>query len=554
MLSSKIKLNLGPHLPALSLLLIAIVGVYSGINQTFYQQDEWQQLGLMRGGVISLNPLANFSLWQLLAGQGRYFSDLILAYFLNFHPFNLGVYSLVALAFHFINSALVYWLIYRLTTNKISSIVGALIFALSAVANQTVIWMAAISTLPAFCLIFLSIHSYITFLESDRRQWLWLSFGLFFISLFFKEIGIFLVVLLPWLYFVNSKKSGHSQLVQTLAHNWQFLAYGILAVIARLIQLSSATANGTIAGGGGNFILKVIFNLILYPLTALAQTLIPQEITYPVARAFTLIQYGFVKESGLTNLMSQTVVTDLLTIIISICLIWLLMTRLKTQTNGQLIVSLGLGLVMLSFLPYAVLNRGGSYMDSRYYYVAASGLGLLMGFGLELFSHWRTLGKYLALGIVLGLLILNANIIRTEITTQQKIANERRSILISLKSAVPDLSQNTVFYITGDQSYFVANNYLPFQQGIGYTLLVWYGDKTAVPTDLLAKKFLWELGSEEYRRSNDFAIGYFSQIKSLKEAYLKDNFPLSNIRGFYWDSHRQELSEISDSVRDEVAN
>lgn len=542
--------KLKSHGLSLILIAVAILVAYFGIHQTFYQQDEWQEIGLLRSGVVSINPFDHFSLWQLLAGQGRTFSDLILSFLLTTFPYRMEPYAIFAILFHALNASLLYFLVWRLSGSRVASLVAAVVFATNAVANQTIIWVAAIATLPATTLIFLAIHSYLNFLETKKSAWLYWSLLAIFISLLFKEIGIFLVIFLPLLHLIWHRKP-----LETLKSNWPILAYGAVAVVARIIQLSTSTAsNGTISTGGQDFLGKIIVHLILYPLTGIFQTLLPQQFAYALADKISFLQYSFITTTPMAEIVPQTILTDLISVIGTVALIvcLILVNKSKDKTSNRLLL-VGAFLSALSFLPYAVLDRGGSYMDSRYYYVSAAGLGILLGLMVDRLWQQKLYGQIIAGTFLVLVLASHMVITRQEIIRQQEVAASRRSILSALSAAQPSLNEDTVYYMTGDQNYYILGNKIPFQQGIGYTLLVWYGSKQSVPRSFLADKFLWEMGSHGYKVSDGVGFGYFDKIQDLKDAKATDGFAAESVRAFYWDSKTQQLTDISDEVQSEIA-
>jgi hypothetical protein len=538
--------KLKPHALPLVLVFVAIIIAYFGIHLTFYQQDEWQEIGLLRSGVVSINPFAHFSIWQILAGQGRTFSDLLLSFFLMAFPYHMEPYAIVTLLLHALNASLLYFLTYRLSQSRIAAFIASLVFATNAVANQTIVWMAAVATLPATALIFLSIHSYLNFLESKKMSWLYWSLAAIFVSLLFKEIGIFLVIFLPLLHLIWFKKP-----LQTLKTNWPIFAYGAVAIIARIIQLSSSTAaNGTISAGGHDFLAKIIVHLVLYPLTSIFQTLIPSQISYALADKISYLQYAFVTTTPLAEIVPQTILTDLISVTgsVAVVAIVILFNKPKDQANSRFIW-IAILLATLSFLPYAILDRGGSYMDSRYYYLAAAGLGMLLGFIADRLWRLRLTGQVIASVLIVMLVGTYFIITRQEISAQQKVASERKAILTAIHDDNPKLDQQTVFYMSGNQDYYVEGNKVPFQQGLGYTLLVWYGNNQPIPLDFLADKFLWDLGSQGYETHDGTGFGFFNRLPDLKTALATGEFTADQVRAYYWDTNQQKLTNISDQLQ-----
>lgn len=532
---------------AIALVACLILLAYGGLSRTFYQQDEWQQLGLILGGRLTTNPFDEYSIWQLLLGQGRLLSGYLYYFILTKFPYNVTPFIIFGLIFHILNTGLVYLLARRLTDRLWLAVVAAVFFGLNAVAYEAIAWVAAIGTLPATTLVLLSIFAYLEFIKTDRRSWFWTSFGLMLISLTFKELGIFLVVLLPLLYLLEKKRS----LRATITANWTLLAYGLAVILFRVSQLFSANeAIGTLVTGSAGFKERVIVHLILYPLTGLFQSIFPTSLTYPLAKKLSLIQYPYLKDQATSDLVAYTVVADLISLVGSIALLGLLFYLVKNAaaaTRRTLLFSLAL--LLLSFLPYIVIDRGGSYLDSRYYYVAAVGAGLIVGLIVD-WAISRRLWIKLAALIAVGMLLLaNFTTIRTNISNQQSVAAERRLILEAIKQSLPELPAKAIFYIAGNRDYHVTDHKVPFQQGVGYTLLVWYSLPQPPLPQALNDKFLWEIASQGYVQESGRGFGYFSRLDTLEQALRDNNLTNKAVYGYYWDSQKQKLSDITAQTR-----
>ncbi len=522
---------------------------YGGLAHTFYQQDEWQEFGLLRSGAISLNPFVDLNIFPILIGQGRLFSDLLLSFLLLHFPFQMGPFVMLALFLHLLNVYLVFQLTRRLSGSVLIAGVASLAFALNAVAHQAVTWMAAIATLPATGLILFSILAYLEWLDSRRRAWLYASLASLFVSLLFKEIGIFLVIGLPLLYLLDEKKPS---LKETITKNAPLLGYGLLIVVIRVLTLAgSHTGNGTIAAGGFDFKLKILWHALLYPLTGLFQTLVPSAYIYPLAKKVAFLQYPLVVPSTLGDTVPQTIITDLIATIGTVAFVglalWLARRKPVIEWRFPLFA---IGLTMLSFLPYVVLDRGGSYMDSRYYYVAAIGTAMLIGLIFDRLWQGRRAGKVVAILLLAGLLTIHILDTRGEIKRQTALGAARQSILSTIKTSYPTLSQKNIFYITGDKTYDTPTNFVPFQQGLGYTLMVWYADDQAIPQSFLANKFLWDIGTQGYQETALQGFGFFSQLPALQAAVKSAAFDPSAVMAFSWDSRSRQLTDISARIQE----
>src|SRR3989344_5949416 len=70
---------------------------------------------------------------------------------------------------------------------------------------------------------------------------------------------------------------------------------------------------------------------------------------------------------------------------------------------------------------------------------------------------------------------------------------------------------------------------LPFQQGSGYTLMVLYYNSGKIPKSFLKDGFLFEIGSQGYKESDNMGFGFFTDKKELEKAVTNYNLPPSSI-------------------------
>jgi len=521
---------------------------YWRLPQTFYQQDEWQTLGqnLVQG---PYNIIKYSSPIQLFLGEGRPLGRALNIIFFWVFQYTIVPTVLFALVLHFFNCWLVFRLAERLTAKKIIAVVATLFFAVNGVAFQAVTWAAALSTVPSTTFFLFSIFSYLDFLDTQKKKSAHISFLFLFISLLFKEISVFLFIFYPILYLLRKKKI---KIGEALKAHVLFFAYGAAAVIFRLSELFLNTDKkvGAFIGGGGNFSQKVLINAVFYPLTGVFQTFVPPLIMYDIARTFTMIEYPFVVATGHLDTIYQTLVTDTLcaggTFLLLLIIIWI---NQKEKGKLNFFVWFSFLLSLLSFLPYAVLERGGSYMDSRYYYVAAIGSGFLLGYVAEYLMRWKKLLVPLVLIFIGALLFYHIQYIETDLSQQVEIAQLRLSLLNSIKQIHPTLGDKNVFYVTGDKEYYGPHNMVPFQQGMGYALMVWYYHTGKVPASFVEGNVLWDIATEGYKETDGHGFGYFSDLSALQDAYHTYHFSRDDVVSFYLNSKKQQLVNTTDSTR-----
>lgn len=535
------------------LLTFSLVALFTfwKLPQTFYQQDEWQTLGhnLVEGVG---NITSNVSVIQLFFAEGRPLSGVLYLIFVGFFRFDLVPIAIFSITTHIFNSFLVFLLVKEILRKTSVAFLASLFFAVNSVSHQAVTWAAAVGTLPATSLILLSILSYFRFLEKEEKRWLNFSFGLAILSLFFKETGTFLFILLPIIFLLFFKKKTFEKFINI--HLVLFI-YGGLMIIFRIIELFFKTER--VAGfvdGGKNFIGTTIFHLILYPLTSLFQVFVPPRNLYQLTPTLTKIQYKFLIGSPMINLVAQSIVADLVAIVGSMVILGLL-TLLISKSKDAITkrnILFALVFFFLSFLPYAVLHRESSYLSSRYFYVGAIGGGIIFGYAISFLISINKYLKWLILGLAAIYLYHHASIVRSDINYQVNLGNERRAILESIKKDYPEMGRDNIFFLTSDKAFYgeITN---PFQNGLGYVLEVWYYDSGNIPKEFLEENFLWDLGSEGWRSIGERGFGYFQDLDKMVEAIKDNKLSLNIVHAYFYDAKNRQLINNTDEIRQKIA-
>jgi hypothetical protein len=126
-------------------------------------------------------------------------------------------------------------------------------------------------------------------------------------------------------------------------------------------------------------------------------------------------------------------------------------------------------------------------------------------------------------------------------------SQERLLILKQIKQLVPKLPIKPVFYLeTSNKNESIQP--LPFQQGIGHTLMVWYADDLHVPRPLLASYFLWGIKDQGYKESQNYGFGYYRDIKELQDAVRSNQIQKEQLIGLYYDADNKKIINITDDV------
>lgn len=544
------------HLVGLFLICAVIIFVFGQLTRTFYQQDEWNGLGLVFSeGLKSVIP-GTFRPMDILFVKGRIFASFIYFLFAYFFPLQNTPLAVFAIVLHIIATFLVFVLINKFLRSLLLSLLGAVFFAVNSVSHGAITWpVIAISTVGSSILVFIAILFFFKYLENPRSRFLFLSGLVLYLSLWFKETGLYLFLFLPFaaLLFRTYKAQtfGH-KLKSFLKQFWWFLIPFFTIVGYRILELRFGTPdpNLYISGASENFLLTILIRLIIYPLTSFSLMFVPGDYFLGFAREVLRDNYSFFSNAPNNILIAQSVILDLLSVVLTgfIALVISLFAG-KEKTETSKVVMFWLAFASLGFMPYVLLDKDFSYLESRYYYLPVAGgaflLAWLSGRIQEAFGRMFFFGLVLPLYILF--IFLHAKVVYGAIREQIVLSDLRRNFIGQLKEFVPSVNnEKNVFYITGDQNYWADGNKVPFQQGTGYTLMVLYYNSRNIPREFLKEGFLFDIGSQGYKESGELGFGYFWDKEELDKAIRLYNLLPESIIGLKYDSQTKKLIPIED--------
>ena len=213
-------------------------------------------------------------------------------------------------------------------------------------------------------------------------------------------------------------------------------------------------------------------------------------------------------------------------------------------------------------MPFVILEKPlSSYLESRYYYLGVVGGAILLGVLFEsarlMFSKTKFAPLFSLFLIIFGGFILykNSIFVQREVKRQVILASERRQFLSAAKTMRPDLPDDPIIFIAGDSPgyYGLADLSVPFQQGMGYTMMVWYFDTGVIPRGLLRDMYLWNINQQGYREVNGKGFGYFYQMEKLKETFNREPMLMpEQVIGFSYIAGTRELTDITEQVRKQL--
>ncbi|MEK7450818.1 MAG: hypothetical protein AAB662_02675 [Patescibacteria group bacterium] len=534
-----------------SVILFAIILVaYHQLFQIFYQQDEWMALGHIMTQTFP-EYFKQFSGTALLGGGGRPLS-VPLQYFLfgNF-PFQAAPFVVFALAFHFLNSLLVFLLAKKITRNFLIASVSAIFFATSSVSHQAVSWIGASpTTLPSAFFVLVSLLSYFHFLEKNGQKYFYASLFLALVSFFFKESSIIIFILLPITYIIYKKVT----VLDSFRKHALIVSYLSIAVLSRVYDLFFVNRGltSTFVTRNSDPLVRILFHALLYPLESLSQVIIFPGLMWKISSFFLSISFPSILHSPSGVLVAEKIGAEIISIVFSsIILVSLFLVFRNDKKNGKAI-AFSLLFFFLSFLPYIFLERGNAYLDSRYFYLGVAPAAIIFSTIINLIKN--KLGRNYFFPIAFSLLIFffaQAMFINSELSFQADVSRERKNFLISLEKLYPSVPANPVFYITGNRDFYVSDHKIPFQQGMGYTLMVWYYKTGIIPKEFM-NSFLWDIKEEGYREKENKGFGYYWNLNHLSADFKKNGLNKNQVIALFYDADKEKLVDITKSVREEL--
>lgn len=530
----------------IGLLIFLTLFTFAGLPQTFYQQDEWLGLGQIWsqgwGHVIN-----GFSPIQILFAEGRPLTRVFGVLLFGNFPFNSLFLSIYSVGFHTINSILIFLIAFKLLKKPYLAFIASLFFSVNSVAHQSVTWFgASFGTQPASFLIFLSIYCFLIFLEERKNIFLNLAFSTALISLYFKETSIFLFFFFPLLEIIY-------------CHNFSFRAYAkkylpfiifiILFSIFRLYEMMVITANSSSLLGGKVFanigdhyiLLSLVVRFFMYPLTSFFLIFIPPSLALNISSLMWKIYYPYITLQS--NFVYETVILDLLAIIGSFILFIILYVIWKKEKKYNFAIIVSLLLFISSITPYVVVAKSFAYMEPRYYYISSLASGLILAIIVGFFTKIKSkIFKVLLSVVLLTFFLVHMKTIQRDTFSQVDLAKERKGFLTQLSALVPTLTKNkNIFYMDGDRPRFVDNNKSPFQNGLGYTLMVYYYNSKEIPAEFLSEGYLWNLQEEGYRQMHGKGFGYYYDAKIMEEDLVKYHLDHNLVISLYYSSDKKKL-------------
>lgn len=521
---------------------------YKGIDRIFFQQDEW--LGL--GKAITRREMGGLSvvIGDLLAareGVYRFLPLTLISNYFIFNLFGLNITRYAGLAFILLilNASLVYLIGESLTKSSVAGVLVSLLWMTNSSASQGVTWISTLVP-TEFSLLFFLISFYLFIQYFKKNNWWWLlgSLLFMFISLWFKEIGVYYIVVYILFIWMLTKKLALRKRVQLSV---LVLVPIVLSVFIPRLFISSTKGVASSVKPNQQSIQNIAYNSFLLPARGLYQVFVPYSSSYEQIRYAGSIHYPEADGGVIENLVADSY---LLLISFWIMFVVFLISIYSKKRHQDLIV-----FVLISFFasmtPFIFLENKIAFIEQRFFVHAAIWSSLLIvvcAYGI--YDRLPKFKNLLLIITIAPLLFLNIRNIREKMDKDIYVGNYRRKILATVSEVEPKLNKDNIFYFYTDD-----NGFYEFQSGFGQTLGVWFYNTGKVPLPILTDQNFWDSSYEGIKQYPDGSYGYFMTYEKLLGTLENENeLGPENVHAFYWDPYNHTVADVTPTIREKITN
>lgn len=539
----------------LSLFLIPAFFISICLLFSYFQQDEWHSFGTIQAyGVRYISLDKNFLNLIFFDRAG---ARVIMYLLFNLFHANALPFGLFSAAFHILNSLLVAAIAYKLTNKKNIAFLSSTFFLVNSVASQAYSWFGtAAGTLPSITFSLLSILFYLKFLERKKYSSAILSLIFIFIALLFKESAYSLFLIYPILWFLSTKKKSAALFIK---ENFMFILYGAFEtfVFAQSILYIPGSRVNYVAASGNGF-LSLIKHAVFYPIEGIGQIFFPPQFVYSTAGLFVhLFLPKIMPETSEFDIAYSTTMADLVSLLFVVLIAiftFISYRRFKKNISRPYLMALvsSFSFLVLSFLPFVVINKSDAYLDSRYYYPSLVGASIFFStLAVILIEHTKKYRK-LVIGVIVFIFVSHFISLANDLINQVIVSQERINIVSSIKKEVPHLKNRQIFFVDGNSGgyYALPELKVPFQSGLGQVLMTVYGDpkisvlfKEQTLQKTLDGGFLYDTVAQGYKEANGMGFGYYYDKDLLNKEINLGKFSKSDVVFFFYDSDSKKIIE-----------
>ena len=478
------------------------------------------------------------------------------------HSQYLIPFVVFGIAFHLVNSYLVYLVTLEISGKNRMAIITAAVFSVPATAHQALSWLAAtVQTVGSMTFVLLSVLIAIRGIKTKNIRFRVASWIVAYVALLFKESSFFVFpILLVLPYFINTKIIKRIRWIPMLGGILLLFVIGYTKFIFfwRIPNSESLLPQTVIA------FLRSGINFIWYPLVSLGQFFIPSQFMLRLSAAFLHSVYPSLKNLTDGNQIVIFIVTDLISILASFLLILSqIYIYVKRGYFRKYLLFTAIWYV-LTFGPISVFlyNRNNSYIESRYLYYSFFAIAMIVGIIIEefisqLYSFFKNKSVVVVLTIVVFsvFMVKQVNLLQREIRQNIIYGKDINFVMTEVKKVFPKIPAKPIFYVDGDRTFFLTNTHFPLQLGPGYMLMMAYTPSPNASKDLLGVNYLCGLTDQGYMEVNGKGYGYFFDKDKLLQLFQTDKgLSVDQIVGMYYYGNDRRLIDTTQSIREYVGH
>lgn len=531
---------------------------YFLVFRQFFQQDEWHSFGLilsLKERFISLDR----PFWELILGGARVGARVIGFYLFNIFKLNPFPYGIMAFFYHSTNTLLVFLIARTLTKQKITALLAALFFLINEVGNEAYSWFGTMNGSATSVIFFLlSFLALLKFIESKKYSFVLLSYLFLWFSFLFKETAVFAFIFYPYVFWIYQRSSLKSLFIKLLP--FFLLALGVIGYMVKIIFVISGDQANYI-GGQASFLPNLILHLFQYPLEGAAQAFLPIAAILYLSNLFTRIFFRSLAPDTIEfEIAVQNISAEIICLGLFLGGIILGIRKIKKRFNLKApeisrTLSICALFLILSFLPYVVLNRSFAFLDSRHYYLATVASSIFLAtFLVNLIGLNTQKARIIFITIILGYAILHETVLFSDFRLMAQRSRERQGFLKQMLCLVPKLPKKTVFYVTGNYPgyYGLPELKVPFQSGPGHVLMVVYSVDGQLDPNFFREEpwqkaldvgFLYDILGQGYREVKGKGFGYYYDQQELEKAINRNLFSKKEVISLYYNADTGTLEQ-----------
>lgn len=538
------------HILSLSIIIFVSIVSFGGINNIFFQQDEWLGLGgaIYRqetfGTLGSIKQVFNF---QNRNESTRFLPVTSIANQLTSTnlKLNTGYYGLLSLAIVTTCALIFNQIVYKLTNSYLIATLTSLMWITNNLAYQAITWIATMMPSLLTVLFFLlGLYFLLIFNEKKKSYFFVISILSVTLSLFSKESSIFYLItyaMVIWFFFKEKfNKVKKFKLTALL-----FVPL-IIAIFVPRFLFSLNDQNNFSPSVASASIVEISYNLFLIPAKSLFHVYFPQTKIYELTYLANNIHY-----SAQTNgFVVESIITDAFSLLIAFYfLFFIFIITLLAKVEHRKIILFSLISFFASTLPFIIFKNDAAVLENRFYIFPALWASLLLT--SILFVLFSKFGKFRSILMILAfvpIIIYNISGIRKSLAQDILIGNYRKGILNTVSGIKSQLGHDNVFYF-----YTENNGFYEFQSGFGQTLAVWFYSTGKIPKEALTDRDYWDLSYEGIKIYPEGGYGYFMTYGKLQQALKENpNITLNQVFSFYWDPQKHTVKNVSENIREKL--